>query len=339
MDLQLFWFVTLFVLLAGYAVLDGFDLGVGIMHLPAARSDRDRRTFMNAIAPVWDGNEVWLITFGGALFAAFPHAYATAFSGLYSAFILVLVALIWRAVSLEFRSKFTAPTARGFFDFTFSAGSVLATILFGVAAANLVRGLPIGADMECHSRLLDLLGPYPLAAGLLSLAAFAAHGCAYLCLKTSGELQLRLRTWFWRTYVVFVVLLVIVVAWTLVGIERVSAAFSERPWQWAGLVVVAAATVATALALQRHRYGRAFLCSAVTIAGLVFLFAGAMYPNLLVSSLNPDWNLTIRNASSSQRSLRIMQIIALAGMPLVLVYSGFVYWTFRGKTQPDESAY
>ena len=175
MDLNLFWFALLGILLAGYAILDGFDLGVGILHL-FVRKDEERRIFMNSIGPIWDGNEVWLVTFGGAMFAAFPEVYATVFSGFYTAFMLLLFALIFRAVSMEFRSKRPAPWWRQFWDVSFAAGSTLATFLFGVAVGNAMQGMPIGQDKEFQGTTMDLLRPYPLLVGVLAVATFAMHG-------------------------------------------------------------------------------------------------------------------------------------------------------------------
>src|SRR5512138_2175246 len=190
MDLNLFWFILLGILLAGYAILDGFDLGVGILHL-FVRKDEERRIFMNSIGPIWDGNEVWLVTFGGAMFAAFPDVYATVFSGFYTAFMLLLFALIFRAVSMEFRSKRPSAWWRQFWDVSFAAGSILATFLFGVAVGNAMQGMPIGPDKEFQGTTMDLLRPYPLLVGLLAVATFAMHGANFLHLKTEGELQKR----------------------------------------------------------------------------------------------------------------------------------------------------
>src|SRR5688572_299351 len=192
--LQLFWFVLLGVLLAGYAILDGFDLGVGVLHL-CVRKDHDRRVLMNSIGPLWDGNEVWLVVFGGALFAAFPRAYATAFSGFYTPFMLLLFCLIFRGVSMEFRSKQEWPAWRRFWDGSFFASSTLATFLFGVAVGNSIRGLPVDKDGEMRASLLDLLHPYAILVGLFAVATFAMHGSIYLYLKTEGELQQRIRKW------------------------------------------------------------------------------------------------------------------------------------------------
>ena len=199
MDYNLIWFILLGVLLAGYAILDGFDLGVGILHL-LARDDHERRLFVNSIGPLWDGNEVWLVTFGGALFATFPEAYATIFSGFYMAFMLLLFALIFRAVSLEFRSKITSIRWRTFWDYGFFASSLLATLLFGVAVGNALRGVPLDERGLYTGGFWTLLGPYPILVGLLTVAIFAMHGAMYLYLKTEGAVQERLGKWMWHTW-------------------------------------------------------------------------------------------------------------------------------------------
>ena len=202
MDLRTVWFILLGVLLAGYAILDGFDLGVGILH-PGARDDGERRIFMNSIGPLWDGNEVWLVTFGGALFAAFPEAYATAFSAFYLPFMLLLCALIFRAVSMEFRSKSESPVWRRSWDWSFFLSSLAAAVLFGIAVGDSMLGIPIGPDREFHGGLLDLLRPYSLLVGALNASMFAMHGAIYLHLKTEGQLQRRVRGWMWRAFGLF----------------------------------------------------------------------------------------------------------------------------------------
>ncbi len=199
------WFVLLAVLLTGYAILDGFDLGVGILHPFVAKTDHERRLVMNSIGPLWDGNEVWLVTFGGALFAAFPEAYATVFSGFYLPFMLLLCALILRAVSLEFRSKVQSMRWRKVWDLLFFVGSTLATFLFGVAVGNMMLGVPLDEDHEYVGSMQHLLNPYALAVGLMAIFAFAMHGAIYLFLKTEGELQSRMKPVMWRMYFVFVV--------------------------------------------------------------------------------------------------------------------------------------
>jgi len=338
MDLNTFWFVTLGVLLAGYAILDGFDLGVGILHL-GVRSDRDRRILMNSIGPLWDGNEVWLVTFGGALFAAFPHAYATAFSGFYLAFMALLFALIFRAVSMEFRSKRESPAWRGAFDVAFFVASTVATLLFGVAVGNSIKGIPVGENYDYAGTFFDLLRPYPLLVGLFAVAVFAMHGSIYLYLKTEGELQERIHGWMWRTFGIFLVLYLFTTIYSLVAVPTATENFRNHPWAWGVVVlnVLAIANIPRAIHLQRPGY--AFVSSCCSIAAFVFLFGVALFPNLIVSSMDPKWSLTIYNAASSEKTLRIMRLIAFLGMPFVLTYTGIIYWVFRGKVKMGEFSY
>ncbi|MFQ5807002.1 MAG: cytochrome d ubiquinol oxidase subunit II [Phycisphaerae bacterium] len=338
MDLNVLWFILLGMLLTGYAVLDGFDLGVGILHLGAG-SDRDRRVLMNSIGPLWDGNEVWLVTFGGALFAAFPHAYATAFSAFYLPFMLLLFALIFRAVSMEFRSKRESPTWRTFFDYCFFGASTLATFLFGVAVGNSMKGIKIGEDMEYAGALLDLLRPYPLLVGIFAVSLFAMHGAIYLYLKTTGELQKQIHEWMWRAFGLFLVTYLLTTIFTLARIPSAVRNFEEHPWAWVVVVLNVLAIANIPRAIFQNRPGDAFISSCCTIAAFVFLFMIALYPNLIASSLDPDWSLTIYKAASSQKTLRIMAIIAFLGMPFVLAYTTIVYWVFRGKVELGKFSY
>ena len=332
------WFALLGVLLAGYAILDGFDLGVGILHL-AARGDRERRVLMNSIGPLWDGNEVWLVTFGGAMFAAFPNAYATIFSGFYIAFMALLFALIFRAVSMEFRSKTGSPTWRSVWDVAFFLGSLVATLLFGVAVGNGMTGIPIGRDMEFTGSFFDLLGPYPLLVGLFTVAMFAMHGSIYLYLKTEGELQVRIHGWMWRTFFVFLVLYMVTTGWTLISIPSAIRNFDRVPWAWLVVILNVLAIANVPRAIHQSRPGYAFISSCCTIAAFIFLFSVALAPNLVASSADPHNSLTIYNAASSPKTLTIMLIIAIIGMPFVLAYTTVIYWVFRGKVQLDEHSY
>jgi cytochrome d ubiquinol oxidase subunit II len=338
--LHLLWFVLLGVLLAGYAILDGFDLGVGILH-PFARTDEERRLLMNSIGPLWDGNEVWLVVFGGALFAAFPGAYAAAFSGLYLAFMLILACLIFRGVSLEFRGKQDSRWWRAGWDFSFCASSALATFLFGVAVGNATRGLPLGPDGDFvrAPTLAELLGPYPVGVGLFAVATFAMHGSIYLYLKTEGALQQRVHAWMWRTFYVFLAGYVIMSVWTVVQIPHATANFARYPLTWIVPVlnVLAIANIPRAIYLGRPLY--AFMSSACAIAAFTFLFGMSLFPNLIVSDLNPEWNLTVNSAASSTKTLMIMTIIAVIGLPFVLAYTITIYWIFRGKTKLDRFSY
>jgi len=252
MDLHILWFILLGVLLTGYAILDGFDLGVGIVHL-AVKKDDERRILMNSIGPLWDGNEVWLVTFGGALFAAFPHVYATVFSGFYTAFMMLLCALIFRAVSMEFRSKHEARAWRQFWDVSFSVASGLATFLFGVAVGNTIRGMPIGEDMEFQGTFTSLLHPYCLLVGLFAVATFAMHGTIYLYLKTEGDLQRRIHGWMWKTFGIFLVFYLFVTIFTLVDVPLATRNFRAHPWVWIVVVlnILAIANIPRAIHLGR----------------------------------------------------------------------------------------
>lgn len=334
MDLNLIWFVLLGVLLAGYAILDGFDLGVGILH-PLARSDEERRMVMSSIGPIWDGNEVWLVTFGGALFAAFPEAYSTIFSAFYTPFMLLLFCLIFRGVSLEFRNKLESRQWRRIWDFAFFAASFVATFLFGVTTANGLIGIPLDERGEFIGGIHDLLGPYPILVGLLSVAMFALHGGLYLHLKTEGGTQRLFYRWIWHAWGLYLVLWNLATMYTLAEIPRATENFHQAPWA-IGVVVLNVLTMANIpRCIYLKKIGQAFLSSALGIACQVILVGVALFPNLVTASNNAAHSLTIYSAASSQKTLTIMLIIALIGMPLVVSYTVVVYWTFRGKVTED----
>ncbi|QDT14712.1 cytochrome d ubiquinol oxidase subunit II [Alienimonas californiensis] len=337
MDLGTLWFWLLGVLLAGYAVLDGFDLGVGILH-PLAKSDEDRNVLVKTIGPLWDGNEVWLVTFGGALFAAFPEAYATAFSGFYVPFMLLLFALIFRAVSVEFRHKFAHRRWRRVCDWGFTLSSSLAALLFGTAVGASIDGVPLNARGIFVGSLVDELSPYALLIGGLAVAAFALHGAMFLRLKTIGELRERITRWAWGCYWIYLAAFLLATGLTLAFVPHATRNFQGFPW--AGLVVVlnllALANVPRCLMRDRPREG--FLSSGGTIAALVFLFGVALYPNMIVSNPNPAHSLTIENAASSDSTLALMAGIAAIGLPFIAAYTFIVYWTFRGPVTPEDAA-
>jgi cytochrome bd ubiquinol oxidase subunit II len=338
MDLNLFWFIMLGILLVGYAILDGFDLGVGILHL-FVRSDQERRVFMNSIGPIWDGNEVWLVTFGGAMFAAFPEVYATVFSGFYTPFMALLFALIFRAVSMEFRSKRENKHWRSFWDFSFFFGSTLATFLFGVAVGNAMRGMPIGADKEFQGTTLDLVSPYAVLVGFLAVATFAMHGSLYLYLKTEGDLQKRIHRWLWRSFGIFLVLYLFTTIYTLVEVPLATRNFERYPWVWSVVALNILAIANIPRAIYRNRPLYAFLSSCSTIAALTFFFGVALFPDLVHSSLNPEWSLNVYNGASSEKTLGIMRNIAFIGVPFVLAYTAAILWVFRGKVKMDQFSY
>jgi len=276
------------------------------------------------------------------LFAAFPQAYATVFSGFYTAFMVLLFALIFRAVSMEFRGKHDTPSWRTFWDVSFCVASAVATFLFGVAVGNAMRGMPIGSDGEFQGTLSDLLHPYALLVGALAVATFALHGSIYLQLKTEGELHQRIREWAWRAFGIFLVIYLFTTIYTLAdpaiaGLATIN--FRLHPWVWLVVVlnVLAIGNIPRAIHLQRPGY--AFASSCATIAALTFLFGVALFPNLVHSSLRPDWSLTIYSAASSKKTLGIMAIVAALGMPFVIAYTSVVYWVFRGKVQLGKFSY
>ena len=338
MDLQVFWFGLLGVLVAGYAILDGFDLGVGILH-PLVKGDRERRIVINSIGPLWDGNEVWLVTFGGALFAAFPEAYATFLSAFYLPIMILLFALIGRAVSIEFRSKQKSRFWRRYWDWSFAFSSFMVVFLFGVAAGNAIEGIPIGADREFAGQLGDLVGWYPLAVGLFAAIAAAMHGALYLHLKTEGALQERIAAWRWPAFGLFLVAFMGVTIATLARHPHALRNFEQYPLAWVVVALTVLAIANIPRAIVKGQPGLAFLSSCGTIMGLVFDFGMALFPNLVVSSLDPSFSLTIRNASSSEATLALMRNIAFLGTPFVLTYTVIVYWVFRGKTKLDDFSY
>ncbi|MEQ9645068.1 MAG: cytochrome d ubiquinol oxidase subunit II [Sandaracinaceae bacterium] len=337
MDLPTFWFLLIGVLLTGYAFLDGFDLGVGIIH-PFVRRETEKRLAINSIGPLWDGNEVWLVTFGGALFAAFPEAYATILSGMYFPVIVLLFSLIGRAVSIEFRSKRPSKLWRGYWDFSFFLSSFSVVFLFGLAAGNAMRGLPLDAAHEHVGSTLGLLGLYPIAVGLFAVCAAAMHGSIFLYLKTEGALQERIHGWMWRTFFVFLAAYVAVTGLTLLEVPHATDNFARWPAAWivVGLNVLAIANIPRAI--HQGKPGYAFVSSCCTIAALVFLFGMALFPHLVVST-GPGPGLTIGNAASSRDTLGLMAIIAAIGMPFVLTYTGIVYWVFRGKVKLGKFSY
>ena len=339
MDLNAIWFLLLGVLLAGYAVLDGFDFGVGILH-PLARTDHERRLFLNSIGPIWDGNEVWLVVFGGALFAAFPEAYATVFSGFYLPFMALLFALIFRAVSIEFRSKMTSEAWRRGWDFGFFFSSLLAALLFGVAVGNSMIGMILDVRGVYRGSVLDLLNPYSLVAGAVVVAMCAMHGALYLYLKLpDGEVRERVRGWMWHTWGIFLVLYILGTIYTLIAVPRATQNFAQFPWA-VGIVlinVLAVANIPRSVFLGRPV--QAFASSAITIVALVSLFGLALWPNLVTARNAVANSLTVYNAASSPTTLGIMLLIVVIGMPFVLTYTLAVYWTFRGRVELGEHSY
>ncbi len=336
--LQIVWFLLFTFLIAGYAVLDGFDLGVGILHL-FAKNDEERRIGINAIGPVWDGNEVWLVTGGGALFAAFPIVYATVFSGFYLALMLVLAALIARAVSMEFRGKVDGARWRRVWDLSFGIGSLLAVLLFGVAMGNILRGIPINDKYVYVGTFLGLLNPYALLIGVLSVVMMVMHGAAYLSMKSEGELRERMLRWVTPAWMVFVVLFFVATIATYFVAPFLFEGKLGSPFFWVFLVLIAAGVAYVPVAAKAGQSGRLFGATSAIVLSTVALSGVGLFPRLVPSLLNLENSLTIMNASAYPATLQAMLIIALIGMPLVLAYTFFVYRVFKGKVVLHEDSY
>jgi cytochrome d ubiquinol oxidase subunit II len=338
MDLNTVWFLLIAVLYIGFFLLEGFDFGVGILLPFLSRDkspdsvDRKRRTIINTIGPHWDGNEVWLITAGGATFAAFPIWYATLFSGFYLALFLLLLALIVRGVAFEFRSKEDNPRWRNTWDWAIFTGSAVPALLLGVAFGDLVHGVPIDASMNYTGGFFNLLNPYALLAGVTALLTFTLYGAIFLSLKTTGELVEKSQSAARRLWPVVVVLLGGLLVATYFGTD-ILARLGVNP----GIIPIAgmAAILTAGYFIYRNRQGWAFIMTATSIAFTLITFFRILFPRVMVSSLNPDWSLTIYNASSSPYTLKVMTIIAAVFVPVVLIYQGWSYWVFRKRIEGE----
>lgn len=336
MDLNIVWFILIAILYIGFFVLEGFDFGVGML-VRVLSKDKDpqmvdlkRRTIINTIGPHWDGNEVWLLTAGGATFAAFPHWYATMFSGFYLAFFVLLIALILRGVAFEFRSKDENPRWRNFWDWSIFWGSLLPALLLGVAFGNLAAGVPVDQNMQYAGTFFDLLNPYALLAGITLVAGCLLYGAIFLSLKTTGELSEKASVIARRLWPVTLVLMLVHMGSTYYATDILSK-LGVNP----GAVRIAglAAILLAGYFLRKGRQGWAFIMVAATIATTIITSFMIMFPRVMISSLNSDWSLTIYNASSSPYTLKVMTIVALIFVPVVLVYQGWSYWIFRKRLE------
>jgi cytochrome d ubiquinol oxidase subunit II len=338
MDYNLLWFLLVGVLFAGYAVLDGFDLGVGALIL-RVKDDEERRVFYNAIGPVWDGNEVWLVTGGGALFAAFPAVYAAVFSGFYTPFMLLLFALIFRAVAIEFRSKEPWRWWRRGWDWGFFAGSSTASMLLGITMGNIVWGIPLDENGEFAGTFLSLLHPYALLMGVTTVALFMMHGGFYLHMKTEGKLQERVRTWLNPLIIAFIVCYSLTTLATLLYVPRMTDILRAQPALFVVVVMLVLAIANLPREIHRGRNWAAFVSSCVTMFLLMALFGLGMFPHMVYSQPNPEYSLTAYNAASTKKTLMIMTLIAAIGVPIVISYTATVYYIFRGKVKLGKDSY
>jgi cytochrome d ubiquinol oxidase subunit II len=338
MDLNMVWFLLVGILLIGYAILDGFDFGVGIVHLFTKGEER-RRININAIGPVWDGNEVWLLTGGGALFAAFPVVYATVFSAFYLALMLLLLALILRAVSFEFRSKFYSPGWRTGCDWAFGLGSLVPAVLLGVALGNILRGIPIDGTGTFIGTFVGLLNPYSIAVGLLSLALFLMHGTIYLAMKTTNDHRDWIARWITPSWIAFVILYAVATLGTFFEAGFLFQGMLTNPLFWLLILLLFGGVIYIPIAANGGSYFKAFIASSILIAAMIGLAAVSLFPRLVPSNINLANSLTVYNASSTQRTLGTMLIIALIGMPIVIGYTVFVYRVFKGKVILSKESY
>jgi cytochrome bd ubiquinol oxidase subunit II len=327
-DLNTLWFLLIAVLFTGFFFLEGFDYGVGILLPFVAKNDKERRVVINTIGPHWDGNEVWLLTAGGAIFAAFPNWYATLFSGFYLALFLILFALIVRGVAFEFRSKDDNPLWRKSWDMAIFVGSLLPALLWGVAFANIVRGVPINENMTYTGTLFTLLNPYGLLGGLVTLTLFTLHGALFLSLKTDGVILERVQGILRRLWLPVVLIVVTFVGYSYLETDLLE---TVNLVQGIGLGVAVASLLAVGPLIWRQRLGRAFTGTGLTLVGTVAFLFGGLFPRVMPSSLGSQFDLTIYNASSSQYTLQIMSWVALIFVPMVLIYQGWSYWVFRQR--------
>lgn len=338
-DLEFIWFSVIVILLTGYAILDGFDLGVGMLHL-FAKSDTERRLMLNSIGPVWDGNEVWLVTAGGALFAGFPDVYATFCSAFYAPIMILLSGIIFRAVAIEFRSKQPMAWWRWTWDVCFSIASLIIALILGVAMGNLIRGIPLDEHKEFIGSLGDLLHPYSLLIGLLTVALFAMHGSIYVLMKTEGELHDKLREWVNPCIILFIMCYAFATMATLIYMPHMTEAIKDRPIFFViGLINMLAIANIPRL-ISKGRDYMAFAFSSLNIVCLMALYGIGTFPNVIRAINAPETlSLTIFNSASSETTLEILLLIACIGVPMVLSYTFCIYWIFHGKVRLESTSY
>lgn len=338
-DLEFGWFTIFVILLIGYAILDGFDLGVGMLHLFATK-DEERRVMLNSIGPVWDGNEVWLVTAGGALFAGFPDIYATMLSAFYMPVMTLLFGLILRAVAIEFRSKQPMKWWRWTWDILFFIGSILIALMLGITIGNLIRGIPLNSGKEFIGTIDMIFNPYAFLVGLLTISLFAMHGCIYILMKTEGEFHDKMRERATPCIILFIIMYAVTTMATLIYMPHMIEAFHDRPI----FFLIAIANILFVANIPREIYhgrdARAFISSCLNILCLLALYGIGTYPEVIRAINDPDnLSLTIYNSASSAKTLKILFVVAFIGMPLVIAYTTAVYYIFRGKVKMDSHSY
>jgi len=337
-DLATWWFLVVGGVFSGYAILDGFDLGAGALHL-FFNKETSRRLALNAIGPVWDGNEVWLVIGGGALFAGFPVVYATVFSAFYEPFMIFLVMLIFRAISIEFRSKEEMDWWRKLWDICYSISSIVVTLSLGLILGNVIQGLAIDQNYIYKGSLGDFFNPYAIMIAVTTLSLFMMHGAIYLVMKTENRLYAKLTILVKNTTIFFVMMFALTSVVTLLYLPHMVARYKEVPYMFAFPVfaILAVANITRQISKRKYRY--AFVSSAFVTAMLMALVAVGLFPNIILSSIDPAYNITVYNGASTDKSLKIILTFAAIGVPLVATYTTFVFWTFRGKVKLDDTSY
>lgn len=337
-DYNVWWFLVFGAVISGYAILDGFDLGAGALHL-FLNKEESRRIALNAIGPVWDGNEVWLVIGGGALFAGFPVAYAAIFSAFYIPFTVFLIGIIWRAVAIEFRSKEPGKWWRKIWDIVYSFASITIALSLGLMLGNVAYGIPLNKEQEFSGDWLSFFNPFSVMVSITTLALFMMHGAIYLTMKTENRLYAKLHLLSNNFTVFFVLSFVITTLYTLLYIPHLSDYFRDHPAFFILPLLMTLAIANIPRQIKKGKYRYAFISSAVTIAMLMMMVAVEVFPNLLYASNDAANSITIHNGAASAKTMKILLTIAIIGTPLVGFYTGFVFWTFKGKVKLDEMSY
>jgi cytochrome d ubiquinol oxidase subunit II len=337
-DYQTWWFLLIGAVFTGYIILDGFDLGAGALHL-FFNKEQSRRIALNAIGPVWDGNEVWIVIGGGSLFAGFPLVYASLLSAFYVPFILFLLGIIFRAISIEFRSKEPMLWWRRMWDISYTCSSSLIAFLLGLILGNVVQGINIGPDHVFRGSFLEFLNPYAIMMGITTLALLMMHGAIYLVMKTEDRLYAKLTIMVKNTTIFFVIMILLTSFYTLLYLPHMAAVIRRFPELFVIPVMMVLAIANITRQITKRKYLYAFISSSVTISLLMVLVAIELYPNMLLSKISPADHLTVYNSSSSEKTLGIMLLMAGIGVPMVIGYTTFVFMTFKGKVKLDEMSY
>ena len=338
LDYNVWWFLVFGAVISGYAILDGFDLGAGALHL-FLKKEESRRIALYAIAPIWDGNEVWLVIGGGALFAGFPIAYAAIFSAFYVPFFIFLIGLIWRGVAIEFRSKEPGKRWRLTWDFIYSFASIVIALSLGLMLGNVAQGLPLNEQREFTGTWLSFFNPFSIMVAVTTLALFLMHGAIYLTMKTENRLYTKLTILSKNFTIFFVISFLVTTLYTLLYIPHLSDRIRSHPVFFVFPLLMFLSIANIPRLLNKRKYRHAFVSSAVTIASLLIMVAVEVFPNLLYATNDPQHSITITNAASSAKTMKILLWMAMAGTPLVAIYTGFVFWTFKGKVKLDEMSY